>query len=356
MQVLPRASGGYASVMARPVWSGSLSFGLVNVPVKAYTAVRDHTVHFHQLEAKTGARIRQQTISEQNGDVVDRDDMELGYEIRKGRYVTFTRDELDGLRPESTRAVEISDFVGLDEVDPIYYERTYWLGPSGDQAKAAYQLLLAAMEDRERVAIGSVVMRNKQYLAAIRPLDGLLAMSTMRFADEVVPKSDIDELPTRRSKPEKKALDLAKQIVDSLSADWNPSQYHDTYTEQLQDIIERKDTGKEAVVDAAPAQDSKVLDLMAALEASVSAAKGARSTKAATKAIAKAAEEVAEAEADDEDAAEPTKAKATTKAQAKKRAPAKGRSASTKQAPAKKRTASKKRAPAKRSTARKRSA
>jgi DNA end-binding protein Ku len=266
--------------MARAVWSGSISFGLVNVPVKAFTAVRDHDIHFHQLEKGTGARIKHVNVSDKSGKPVDRDDIELGYEIRKGRYVTFDRGEIDELRPESTRAVEVSDFVDLAEIDPIYYERTYWLAPSADSgAGKAYGLLLAAMEDHGRVGIGTVVIRNKQYLTAIRPLDGALAMSTMRFADEVVPKSDIDEVPARRSKPDAKTARLATQIIDSLSTEWEPKRYHDTYTEELRSIIERKDKGKEVVKEAAPEAKAEVLDLMAALEASVSSAKSGRRSK-----------------------------------------------------------------------------
>lgn len=270
--------------MARAVWSGSISFGLVNVPVKAYTAVRDHDIHFHQLEKGSGARIRYEKVSEKTGKEVDADDIELGYEIRKGRYVTFERDELADLRPESTKTVDVSDFVALADIDPIFYERTYWLGPDGDGAKKAYWLLQAAMEERERVGIGSVVMRNKQYLAAIRPLDGLLAMSTMRFADEVVEKKAIDELPSRRAKPTPKELKLATQIVDSLESDWKPSRYHDTYTETLKDLIERKDKGEDVVVEEERAEQGEVLDLMAALEASVEAAKKKRGSSKGKKA------------------------------------------------------------------------
>ena len=146
--------------MPRPVWSGSISFGLVNVPVKAYTAVRDHDVHFHQLDKKSGARVRNKKVSEKSGREVDKDDIEMGFEVKSGRYVTFDKKELDALKPRSTKAIEVTDFVALEDVDPIYYERTYWLAPDGDAAKQAYQLLLAAMEDRERVGIGTVVMRN----------------------------------------------------------------------------------------------------------------------------------------------------------------------------------------------------
>lgn len=266
--------------MARSAWTGSINFGLVNIPVKAYTAVRDHEVHFNQLEKGSGARIRYEKVSEKSGKPVDGDDIELGYEIRKGRYVTFDRKELDDLKPESTKTVEVTDFVALDDIDPIYYDRTYWLAPANEAAAKAYQLLLAAMEDRQRVAIGTVVMRNKQYLAAIRPLDGVLAMSTMRFADEVVPQADIDELPSRRSTPDREAVKLATQIVDSLSSEWDPERYRDTYTDELKSIIQRKDKGKDVVVEEeAPAKEGKVLDLMEALEASVNAAKSRRSPK-----------------------------------------------------------------------------
>jgi DNA end-binding protein Ku len=266
--------------MARPVWTGSISFGLVNVPVKAYTAVRDHDVHFHQLEKRSGARIRNRKVSEKSGKEVDADDIEMGFEIKRGRYVTFDKDEIKDLKPESTRSVEVTDFVALDDVDPIYYDRTYWLGPTED-GKQAYQLLLAAMEDRERVGIGTVVMRNKQYLAAIRPLDGALAMSTMRFADEVVPRSDVDGVPSRRSKPDAKALKLATQIIDGLAGDWKPERYHDTYAEELRKRINAKDKGKKQVVEeGATEPTADVLDLMEALESSVKKAKQGRAKRA----------------------------------------------------------------------------
>jgi DNA end-binding protein Ku len=266
-----------ALLVARPVWSGTITFGLVNIPVKAFPAVRDHDVHFHQLEKGTGSRIRHRKVAEKSGKEVEPADIEMGFEVRKGRYVTFDKDELDELRPESTRAIEVSDFVALDEIDPIFYERTYWLVPSNEPARKGYQLLRAAMEERERVGIGTVVMRNKQYLAAIRPLDGALAMSTMRFADEVVPRSEIDELP-RRAKPEAKNLKMATQLLDAMSTDWDPARYHDTFTEELHERIKAKDKGKEVVEESEPAEpQGKVVDLMAALEQSVSAAKGGRS-------------------------------------------------------------------------------
>jgi DNA end-binding protein Ku len=258
--------------MARPVWTGTISFGLVNVPVKAFTAVHDHDVHFHQLDKKSGSRIRYKKVSEKSGREVDAEDIEMGFEVSSGHYVTFDRKELDELRPASTRSIEVTDFVALSDVDPIYYERTYWLAPDGDGAGRAYQLLLAAMEERDRVAIGTVAMRNKQYLTAIRPLDGVLAMSTMRFADEVVPRRDIDELPSRRSKPAAKELRMALQLLDALASDWEPKQYKDTYVEELRDRIEAKEAGEEFVVEKPAAKGADVIDLSEALQRSLDTA------------------------------------------------------------------------------------
>ena len=170
-------------------------FGLVNVAVKAHTAVRDHDVHFHQLDKKSGSRIRYRKVAEETGKEVDADDIAMGFEVRDGRYVTFDDKELEALRPASTRVIEVSDFVDLDDIDPMYYENTYWFVPDGEAAKKSYQLLVSAMEDEQKVGVGTVVLRDKQHLAAVRPLDGELAMSTMRFADEVVPRSDIEGLP-----------------------------------------------------------------------------------------------------------------------------------------------------------------
>jgi DNA end-binding protein Ku len=270
--------------VARPVWSGTIAFGLVNIPVKALSAVRDHDVHFHQLQKRTGSRIRYRKVAEKSGREVEPADIEMGFEISKGRYVTFDRDELDELRPESTRAVEVSDFVALDDIDPIYYERTYWLVPDGEPAKKGYQLLRAAMEDGMRIGIGTVVMRNKQYLTAIRPLDGALAMSTMRFADEVVPRSEIDGLP-RRARPEAKNLRMAVDLLEAMTSDWDPRRYEDTYTEELRQRIKAKDKGKEIVEEAeAPEPTGKVVDLMAALEASVEKAKGSGRSRTSSRA------------------------------------------------------------------------
>lgn len=273
----------------RGVWTGSISFGLVSVGVKALTAVHDHDVHFHQLERGTGARVGNQRVSKESGEPVDADDIEMGYEVSKGRYVTFERSEIDELRPESTRHVDVTDFVDLAEIDPVYYQRTYWLAPTDEGAEHAYRLLAAAMEETQQVGIGTVVMRNKQYLAAIRPLQGALAMSTMRFADEVEDITDVDEIPTGSAKTSAKELALATQIIDGLSATWDPTRYRDTFTDELRELIEARDRGDEVVTEPEDeADDAQVLDLMAALQASVDEASSRRSgggstTKAASK-------------------------------------------------------------------------
>ncbi|HET7719789.1 MAG TPA: Ku protein [Acidimicrobiales bacterium] len=304
--------------MARAIWSGSISFGLVSVPVKAFSAVRDHSVHFNQLEKKTGARINYKKVSDKTGKEVPGDEIQSGYEIASGKYVVVEDEELEQLKPRTSRTIDISDFVDLHQIDPIYYERTYWLGPDGEAAERPYRLLLAAMEDEGKAGIGTVVMRKKQYLAAIRPLDGALAMSTMRFADEVVPQKDIDALPGKGAKPDPKELKLASQIIGSLATEWDPTRYQDTYTEELKRLIEAKAKGKKIVVEEeAPAADN-VLDLMQALEASLAAAKKGGGAKMASE-VAKVAEHLAEeadaGEADDKPAA---KSKRTKKAPAKK--------------------------------------
>lgn len=252
------------------MWTGAIGFGLVNVPVKAFTAVRDHDVHFHQLDAESGDRIRYKKVAEGSGKEVDKDDIEMGYEVSKGRYVTFDSDELDELRPPSSRTIEVTDFVALDEVDPIFYDRTYWLAPATEQARKPYWLLLAAMEDRDRVAIGNVAIRNKPSLVAVRPLDGVLAMSTMHYADEIVSRKDIDELPARRSKPGDKELKMATQLIDALTADWKPEQYKDTYADELRERIKAKESGDDVVEqEAEEPRSADVVDLAEALERSL---------------------------------------------------------------------------------------
>ena len=262
--------------MSRAIWSGSISFGLVNVPVKVFTGVREHSVHFHQVEKRTGARIRYEKVSDKSGKKVASDDIELGYEVGRGRLVTVDPAQLAELRPRTSRTIDISDFVDLAEIDPVFYDHTYWLGPDGESARRPYDLLVGAMQDRNRAGIGMVVMRNKQYLAAIRPRDGALAMSTMHFADEVLDRSSVENLSPKNAKPAPGELKLASQIIDALSTDWNPDRYKDSYSDEVRDLLERQAAGKHVAMEEAPTQEGQVLDLVAALEASLDAAKSPR--------------------------------------------------------------------------------
>jgi DNA end-binding protein Ku len=256
------------------VWRGSIVFGLVNVAVKAFPAVRDHKVRFHQIDRATGSRVGYEKVSKSTGEPVAKEDIDLGYELDSGEYVTFRKEEVDALRPSSTRSVEIAEFVDLAAIDPVFYERTYWLSPADDTAARAYRLLTAAMESEQRVGIGRVVMRNTEYLAAIRPLDGALAMSTMRFADEVLDRDEVLDLP-EASEPEERELKLAVQIVESLTTEWDPAAHHDQFNEELRSMIEEKARGRDvvSVAEGEPAPEGRVVDLMQALEQSVEEAK-----------------------------------------------------------------------------------
>jgi DNA end-binding protein Ku len=260
--------------MARAIWSGSISFGLVNVPVKVYAAVKQQDLSFHQFEEDTNARIRYKKVSEKTGKEVPADRIAKGYELSKGHYVMLDPEELENFAPRATRMIDIEDFVALQEIDPIYYEHTYYLSPDGGEgAERAYSLLLLAMEKQNKVAIGRVVMRGKQYLAAIRPFaEGALAMSTMLFHDEVVPIEDVEGLPVKKSGVADREVKMAAQIIESLTREWDPKRYTDTYREQVLEFIEKKAAGEEVVIEEEPERPVAV-DLMAALEASLDAAK-----------------------------------------------------------------------------------
>lgn len=267
----------------RAIWSGSISFGLVNVPVKLYSAVKQKDVHFNQLEESTGAHIKYKRVSEKTGKEVDYEKIVKGYEVAKGKYVTVSADELESVAPDKTRTVDIEDFVELSDIDPIYYEKTYYLAPDGEGAAKAYGLLLKAMENQERVAIGRFVMRTKEYLCAIRPYDGVLALETMYFPDEVVSKKDVPGIPDRRASVGEKELKIATSLIDSLTTEFKPSAYTDTYRDAVLDLIDRKAKGEEIVMPSETEEKAEVVDLLAALEASVEAAKKAKATKRPTK-------------------------------------------------------------------------
>jgi DNA end-binding protein Ku len=286
--------------MARSIWSGAISFGLVNVPVKVFTAVRKKDVRFHQLHGKDGVRIQQKRVCPKDDAEVPYDEIVKGYEISPGQYVVIEPEELDALDPEATRTIDIEDFVDLGEIDPLFFDSNYYLVPD-DRGEKAYRLLLEAMRDSEKVGVARVVMRTKQYLVAVRPVGDALVMTTLNFADEVVPQKELDGLPGSKQGASDRELRMAEQLISSLSTDWNPDAYKDTYRERVIDLIEQKAEGKEIVTQPEADRPAPVVDLMAALEASLNAAKGggsggadkpaskaAKSTKKAAKKKAKA--------------------------------------------------------------------
>jgi DNA end-binding protein Ku len=265
--------------MPRAIWSGAISFGLVNIPVKLYSAVSRKTVRFHQIDAESGGRVRQKRVGP-DGDEVAYEQIVKGYEIGPDRYVTITPEELESLEPEKTRTIDIEDFVDLEDIDPIFYDHPYYLAPDTGAAKA-YRLLVDAMDDSGKVAIARVVLRSKEHLVAIRPRSGVLAMETMLFADEVIPPDALDELSTDGEvKTSDRELEMAKQLIDSLTADFEPEKYRDEYRERVLDMIERKAQGETVVIETPAEAPAKVPDLMAALEASIASAKGQSKPKA----------------------------------------------------------------------------
>lgn len=260
--------------MARSIWSGSLTFGLVNVPVGLYSATQDKTVHFNQLERGTSSRIRYRRVNEDTGEEVPYEDIVKGYHLGEGDYVVVTREELEEIEPGRSRTIDISDFVDAADIDPIYYQKTYYLAPQSDQADRAYALLRQAMQASDKVAIATFVMRTKQYLAAIRPEEEVLVLETMFFADEVRdPVEEIEQLPAEVDlKP--RDVDMAVQLIESMATEWEPQNYRDTYRERLMDLIDAKRQGHEIVSEQPKAQSTNVVDLMEALRASIDAAKG----------------------------------------------------------------------------------
>jgi DNA end-binding protein Ku len=260
--------------MARAIWSGSISFGLLNVPVKLYSAVSRKQISFRELRESDKSRIRHKRVAEADGEEVPYEDIVKGYELGPEQYVVFSRDELDELDPQRTRAIEVEEFVDLDDIDPIYFVQPYYLGPI-EGAERAYALLVKAMVDERKVAIARFVLRNKEHLAALRPMGEVLTLTTMRFADEIVAPSELEDvIPESIENPKKKELDMAKQLVGSLTADFEPDKFEDSYREELLSLIQRKAEGEEVV--AAVSEEpkpTKAPDLMAALEESLAAVK-----------------------------------------------------------------------------------
>jgi len=248
-----------------------VGFGLVSVPVKLVSATKSKDVRFNQLEQSTGARIRYRKVSDATGDEVQNDEIVKGYEISPGQYVVVGDEEVKALAPKASRTIEIEDFVDLDQIDPVYFEQPYYLAPD-KQGLKPYRLLVEAMTELHKVAIGRIIMRSKESLVAIRPVDGVLCVETMRYADEVLPPAEVVPDDADVSEPTARELEMAKQLVDALATDFEPEKYEDAYREQLMSLIERKAAGEEIVAEPQVEDQGKVVDLMAALEQSLARA------------------------------------------------------------------------------------
>jgi DNA end-binding protein Ku len=257
--------------LPRSIWTGAISFGLVNVPVKLYSAVSKKTVRFHQLHEKDGVRIQQKRVCPADGEEVSYDQIVKGYEITPDQYVVVTPEELEGIEPRKTKTIDIEDFVELSDIDPIFYDHPYYLLP-GTGAEKPYKLLVTAMEEASKVAIARVVIRQKEQLVAIRPTGDILTMETMNFADEVVAHDSFDEAPGADVDTNEREVEMARQLIDSLAAEFDPSKYKDTYRERVLELIQSKAEGKAIAVQPTE-EPQQVPDLMAALEASVNAAR-----------------------------------------------------------------------------------
>jgi DNA end-binding protein Ku len=277
--------------MARAIWTGSISFGLLNVPVRLYSAVARRNIALREIRDSDSARIKHRRVAEGTDEEVPYENIVKAYEITPGQYVPLSKDEMAAMAPEKTKAIEVQDFVDLVEIDPIYFDSPYYLGPA-QGAEKAYALLAKAMESSGKVAIARFVLRNRESLAAIRSGKGVLTLTTMRFADEVVPVEELgDVIPEKTPKVNKREQEMAEQLIESLSTDFEPSAYRDEYREQLLALIERKAEGKEIVAaESEEPQATKAPDLMAALEQSIAAVKdkgGKRKPAAEAKAKAK---------------------------------------------------------------------
>jgi DNA end-binding protein Ku len=257
--------------MPRPIWSGAISFGLVNVPVKLFSAVSAKDVRFHELHRKDGVRLTRKRICPADDAEVPYEEVVKGYELSPGRYVVLEREELEALAPRATRSIDIEDFVDLDQIDPIYFDHPYYLVPDKGAARA-YALLTAAMDRSRKVAIARVVIRTKGYLAAIRVVGGALSMTTLMYADEVIDTGTLDGLPEAET-PADRELRMAQQLIESLTTDFEPERYRDDHRERVLELIERKAEGQVIEQPSAPEEPAPVVDLVAALEASLAEAK-----------------------------------------------------------------------------------
>lgn len=262
----------------RTLWKGSLSFGLVTIPVRLFTATEDQSPSFNQLRASDHSRIGYQRVAKTDGSEVDYDDIVKGYEYEADRYVVFDRDELEALKPLSSRTVEILQFVPLKQIDPIYFQRSYYLAPDPAGAKA-YGLLAQAMRDRESVAICKITLRDKEHLATLRLHGDLFVLETMYWPDEIRELSladvDIDGLP----EPRPQEVTMARTLIENLTEDFDPSAYHDEYRERVLDAVRAKVEGEQITVIEEAGEPAGVVDLMEALKQSVDASKKKGKTK-----------------------------------------------------------------------------
>lgn len=258
--------------MARPIWSGTISFGLVNIPVKLFTAARDRDVHFHMLSKDGHCRLRQKLVCPETGEEFEFKDTTRGYEIAPDDYVIVTDKELESLKPEAGRSIEIVDFVDLDEIDPIYYDRPYYLAPD-EGGRHGYRLLLEAMDRSRKVGIARFVMRSKEYLAALRPAGDVLVLETMRYHDEIVPAREVVG-NVGKVKVNEREREAAERLIEALVNAFEPEKYHDEYRERVEELLERKAAGKEIKAQPArPREPTSVINLMEALQQSIESAR-----------------------------------------------------------------------------------
>ncbi|HEX3689315.1 MAG TPA: Ku protein [Solirubrobacteraceae bacterium] len=254
--------------MPRSLWTGSLSFGLVNVPVRLETAIRDRDLHFRQIHRKDGAAIEVRRWCSKEEVEVAYEEITRGYELEDGGQITVSDLELQAIEPRRTRTIDIEQFVALADVDPMYFDHPYWLVPASDDdgAVRAYRLLTEVMAQTDRAALGRVVMRAKEYLALVRERDGALTLTTMLFADETRPTEDVDAATQKSHKPARKELDAAVAVIEALTEDWDPDKHKDRYRDRLRKVVQRKQKGETITMPDEEEASGAVPDLMAALE------------------------------------------------------------------------------------------
>ncbi|MGX1542560.1 non-homologous end joining protein Ku [Streptomyces adustus] len=263
--------------MARPVWTGVVSFGLVSLPVALYTATDSHTIRFHQLQRGTADRIRNRRVNERTGDEVDLGEIVKGFDTGS-EYVIVEPGELDDIAPGRSKALEVSGFVDLDTVDPIFFDKTYYLGPRGEQHGKVYALLQRALAESNKAGIATFVMRAREYLVALKTEGDLLTLHTLHWADEIRdPHTEVPDLPGK-AEPTAAEVKTAHQLIDALTTDWNPDDFHGTFQEKIKALVEAKAAGETTEKAEPAAQPTGGLDLMEALRASVERARSPKDT------------------------------------------------------------------------------